>query len=105
MLASRVSFIARSVARQPFMLQAVSQRTMATAVDMKINATESKPVEAVSIFNLQKNYKIFSIFRFDNERDNKPHYEKYAVDLNEYDVLISYKVQLWNHDLGCSVQD
>ena len=52
MLASRVSFIARSVARQPFMLQAVSQRTMATAVDMKINATESKPVEAVSIFNL-----------------------------------------------------
>ena len=50
MLASRVSFIARSVARQPFMLQAVSQRTMATAVDMKINATESKPVEAVSIF-------------------------------------------------------
>ena len=52
MLASRVSFIARSVARQPFMLQAVSQRTMATTVDMKINATESKPVEAVGIFYL-----------------------------------------------------
>ena len=28
-------------------------------------------------------YKIFSVFRFDNERDNKFHYEKYAVDLNE----------------------
>ena len=87
------------------MFQAVSQRTMATAVDMKINATESKPVNLLNAIDVQKNYKIFSIFRFDNERDNKPHYEKYAVDLNEYDVLISYKVQLWYHDLGCSVQD
>ena len=27
------------------------------------------------------------MFRFDNERDNKFHYEKYAVDLNEYCIL------------------
>lgn len=51
MLASRVSFIARSVARQPFMLQAASQRFMATTPDMKINATDSKPVVAVVLFN------------------------------------------------------
>lgn len=50
MLASRVSFIARSVARQPFMLQAASQRFMATTPDMKINATDSKPVVVVVLF-------------------------------------------------------
>ncbi|CBK20110.2 uncharacterized protein [Blastocystis hominis] len=51
---------------------------MATTPDMKINATEDKP----------KNYKIFSIFRFDNERDNKPHYEKYAVDMNDCGTMV-----------------
>lgn len=50
MLASRVSFIARSVARQPFMLQAASQRFMADTPDMKINATESHPVDVIVHF-------------------------------------------------------
>ena len=87
------------------MLQAASQRFMATTPDMKINATEDKPVVVVIRFHLQKNYKIFSIFRFDNERDNKPHYEKYAVDMNEYNMLMCCEEQLWNHGVGCSFQD
>ena len=76
--------LVKSFTRQPFLLQSATQRLLATTPDMKINATESKPVDSKIVSYMQKNYKIFSIFRFDNERDNKPHYEKYAVDMNEY---------------------
>ena len=31
----------------------------------------------------QPSYKLFTIFRFNPDKDIKPHYEKYVIDLNE----------------------
>ena len=44
MLATKSMMLVKSFTRQPFLLQSATQRLMATTPDMKINATESKPV-------------------------------------------------------------
>lgn len=31
----------------------------------------------------QPSYKLFTIFRYNPDKDIKPHYEKYVIDLNE----------------------
>lgn len=46
MLATKSVMLVKSLARQPFLFQAATQRLMATTPDMKINATESHPVGA-----------------------------------------------------------
>ncbi|KAK8806162.1 succinate dehydrogenase [Blastocystis sp. subtype 4] len=78
MLASKSVMFAKSMCSKPATLQFAAQRFMSAAPDMKVNPTTGKP----------KNYKIFSVFRFDNERDNKFHYEKYAVDLNDCGTMV-----------------
>ena len=105
MLASKSVMFAKSMCSKPATLQFAAQRFMSAAPDMKVNPTTGKPVIVLYVCNEQKNYKIFSVFRFDNERDNKFHYEKYAVDLNEYISFRWFEVQLWNYGSGCSVQD
>ena len=52
MFATKSMMLAKSLARQSFMFQAVSQRSMETAVDMKINATESKPVNLLNAIDV-----------------------------------------------------
>ncbi|KAK8803836.1 hypothetical protein WA158_001530 [Blastocystis sp. Blastoise] len=55
----------------------IALRSFAAEASAKI-ATEAKP----------KNYKLFEIYRYNPECDNKPHYEKYAVDLNSCATMI-----------------
>ncbi|KAM7453616.1 hypothetical protein BLSTO_05635, partial [Blastocystis sp. subtype 1] len=78
MLATKSVTLAKGLCRNAGAFQVAAQRFLSATPDLKVDASQNKP----------KNYKIFSVFRFDNERDNKPHYEKYAVDLNDCGTMI-----------------
>ena len=88
MLAAKSAMFAKSLLSKPAAFQVPSQRVLSTAANLKVDGNQDKQVDSTIQYHVQKKYKIFSVFRFDNERDNKPHYEKYAIDLNEY-VLFS----------------
>ena len=88
MLAAKSAMFAKSLLSRPAAFQVPSQRVLSTAANLKVDGNQDKQVDSTIYYHVQKKYKIFSVFRFDNERDNKPHYEKYAIDLNEY-VLFS----------------
>ena len=88
MLAAKSTMFAKSLLSRPAAFQVPSQRVLSTAANLKVDGNQDKQVDSTIQYHVQKKYKIFSVFRFDNERDNKPHYEKYAIDLNEY-VLFS----------------